>query len=155
LGRTGTDTAWHGALSVSTTTTQGFREAYKKELASYTIFDTEVENTTLSNVWLVTTEVRWANAAYAKRLMPLFLDLWRQTYNKYTIKLNTLTGCLQLMKVQAPQNISPAQVRQVVGDIAVMSIAQTSLPSVVNLLQPDLVQLIQPPDITVTNSALV
>lgn len=155
LGRSGTDTAWHGALRVSTTTTQGFRDAYKKEVASYTIFNAEVRNTALPSVWLVTLQVLWASAPYAVQLVPIFLDLWNKNYGAYTITLNTLTGSLEVLKVQAPAGVSPAQVRQAVSNTAASSISQTSLPIIMNRASSNVVQLIQPPDITVTDSTLV
>jgi hypothetical protein len=119
LGKAATDPVWHGALQINTFSVDGVIEAYRAELKSLAVYNDLVDPG--SDVWLVTINVVWASVPVALQLTPVFIALWKNEAN-YTLTWSTNTGTVQIIKVQAPPNISPAQVRSLGASLQAQAI---------------------------------
>jgi hypothetical protein len=123
LGKTANDPAWHGALQINVYAVDGAIEAYKSEIQSLTVYKDLVDPG--SDVWLVTMNVVWASVPIAIQLIPVFIGLWTKQAN-YTVTWSTQTGTVQIIKVQAPPDITPAQVRSLGATLQAQAINSES-----------------------------
>ncbi|KAF1969225.1 hypothetical protein BU23DRAFT_653658 [Bimuria novae-zelandiae CBS 107.79] len=153
LGQDGSSSMWHSATTIATTTTQKFRDNYKKQPGTQTVYNKtlEVFKQEGSSTWIVSLNVTWSSQTYAQQIYPTFSSLW-QTTNGDTIIYKNPIGTTWQLKIQAAAGASPAQVRAAVEDIAQQCIKQGP-PGAKITLQQD-VETLPPPAVEVTNSAL-
>jgi hypothetical protein len=127
LGKTGTDNAWHGALQLSLGTTSDFDQqyqAYKKDLRLI-----KSPEGSAYDVWVVTLQIAWTWVPLAIKAYPYIKQAISTTFSDYVLIYYTSDGQLQTIKLQAPQSITPAQVRAVVTQAVTTALAELQAPS--------------------------
>ncbi|KAF1965326.1 hypothetical protein BU23DRAFT_574945 [Bimuria novae-zelandiae CBS 107.79] len=153
LGQDASSSMWHSATTIATTTTQGFRDNYKKQPGTQTVYNKTLEGSKDggSSTWIVSLNVTWSSQTYAQQIYPTFSTIWQKT-NGNTIIYNNPIGTTWQLKIRAAVGASPAQVRAAVEDIAQQSIKQGPSGAKITIQQD--VETLPPPAVEVTNSAL-
>jgi hypothetical protein len=136
LTTTAVDSAWHSALHISTSMTKQFKADFDKDMASRSFINMKPRLGRDApgagvDVWSVTLNIIYASVPYATQLYPIFQKIWNDKYGStYTIQMNTLSGNVQLLSVDAPQGVSLPQVHEAVNFVASQAIAANLNPQV-------------------------
>ncbi|KAK7182181.1 hypothetical protein DPSP01_013804 [Paraphaeosphaeria sporulosa] len=153
LGQDAPSTMWHSATTIAATTTQGFRDNYKRQSGTQTVYNKslEVAKQGGSATRIVNLNVTWCSQSYAQQIYPTFSTLWKKKMGD-TIIYKHPFGTTWQLKIQAAVGASPAQVRAAVEVIAQQSIQQRASSTKAAIQQDP--KTSPPPAVVVTNSAL-
>jgi hypothetical protein len=158
----GSKTMWHSALNMAITTTESFRDAYKKLPGTQVKINPAARKAGDAPAWLVSLDVTWSSAPYAIDVWPTFQNLWTQKYGPTSSTPESITyfgpeSNTWHIKIQAAPGVTPAQVRGQVGGVAVDAIAARPLspsPFARKAGSLDDSQTIQQPVVEVTEASL-
>lgn len=150
MGKAATENIWHGALQIEVTSTPDFDQRYIRKKRNFR-YQTQ-QLATADNVWLVTCQMTWNSVSLAQEVFPLLKTKLSSEYPNYNVVFDNLSGLIQTMKIQAPSDTTPAQVR--------CGLTQAVLDTLTQLQnaqeeQKDSTPNIQLPLVMVTDSTLI
>jgi hypothetical protein len=119
MSGTGTDDhAWHGVVDITKTSTAAFDQQYKEYKKSL-IFATDDAGAQEGDAprWVVTCQVDWRTVLLATKALPEVKIQLRTCYPEYQLLYSIVHGQTQIIKMKAPENIRPPQVRAVIQKV--------------------------------------
>lgn len=120
LGEGARQDYWHSAIHVVIIKTPHHIAAHNPEPTQGVIYDRSFDlrapsaTGTGSPKWLVTFVIQWDSAVVAANSQAEFVRLVNAHKLGYDLKLNSLVGTLQHVKILAPTDVTPGSVRQAV-----------------------------------------
>ncbi|KAJ5100691.1 hypothetical protein N7456_006743 [Penicillium angulare] len=116
------DQAWHGAVHVKKTSTQAFDIAHAKKRKNLFFVARQEDIAEIGPRWVVTCQVDWRTTPLAEKAQEKLKMQFEKDHRDYTLLYSGVAGQNQTIKIRAPNEVTPAQVRallnKVVTDVA-------------------------------------